>query len=225
MFRVYDYTNATRLMGKEFNIRHFPSKEREGPVEPPIEKVIRVEGFEVHVNPAGTYIVTKKDEKLTMVSVEEYKQIVAEHLVQEVNTINDFREIWIKPQERINLINALPNNGQGMRMLREVLHRNEYDYYDVLAEIGYGIDPKTRRERVEALHYKHDAWLKHLPEKTAQALLALARQFEIDGTDGLENPHIFEAPEVIKSGGIQSLKLFGKPEEIIEETKRRLLAA
>jgi len=86
------------------------------------------------------------------------------------------------------------------------------------------IFPKSRKERVEALHYKHDAWFKGLPPATANTLLALARQFERGGTEELENPYVFNAPDVVKAGGYQALKILGEPKEVISEMKTRLFA-
>ncbi|MFN3467266.1 MAG: DEAD/DEAH box helicase family protein, partial [Candidatus Brocadiales bacterium] len=223
MFRVYDYTNATRLLGKDFITKPIPSRSP-GPPPPP-EEIIRVEGFDVHINPAGTYIVTEKDGRLAMVTVEEYKERLAERLVEEVKTFDDFRRRWINPQERKNLIDLLPDDGRGVRMLKELLDRREYDLYDVLAEIGFGVDPKSRKERAEALLYKHEAWFKGLPKETADTLLALARQFEMGGTEELENPYIFDAPEVVRAGGLKALKVLCEPKDIISETKRRLFSA
>lgn len=100
MFRVYDYTNATRLLGKSFATRPSPTRESKEPEEERKEKIIRVEGFDVHVNPAGTYIVIEKEGKLAMVTVEEYKQKVAERLVEEIKTFDDFRNCWINLQEK-----------------------------------------------------------------------------------------------------------------------------
>ena len=223
MFRVYDYTNATRLLGKDFITRPTPPRPP-GPPAPP-EKIIRVEGFDVHINPAGTYIVTEKDGKLGMVTVEEYKQNLAEHLVGEAKTFDDFRHQWINAQDRKRLIDALPDDGQGIRLLRELLNRKEYDLFDVLAEIGFGVAPKSRTERVEALHYKHGDWFRGLPEKTANTVLALAGQFEKGGTEELENPHVFNVPDVVKAGGLEALKILGDPKKIINETKERLFTA
>jgi type I restriction enzyme R subunit len=74
MFRVYDFTNATRLFGKEFVTKWQPRK-GEGP-EPPLppEPTIQVEGFDVRISDAGRYIVTQVDGKAMPVTVEEYKE-------------------------------------------------------------------------------------------------------------------------------------------------------
>lgn len=224
MFRVYGYTDATRLLGNSFAVQPLPTAEPKEPKEGKKEKIIRVEGFDVHINPAGTYIVIKKDEKITMVTVEEYKQMIAEHLFEQVKTIDDFRKCWIDPEKRKDLIDKLPEDGRSVRLLQNILDRKDYDIYDTLAEIVFGMSPKTRKQRAEALRYKHEEWFRKLTEATKNTLIALVRQFEIGRTEELENPRIFNAPDVVKSGGLESLKIIGSPKEIIQQTKERLFS-
>jgi type I restriction enzyme R subunit len=224
MFRVYDYTNASRLLGRGFVTHPTPTREpKEREIEEK-EKVIRVEGFDVHINLAGAYIVTQKEGRLSMVTVEEYREMLAARLAEEVKTLDDFRSIWVEPADRGALIDKLPDDGRGVRLLREIMQWQEYDLYDVLSHIGYGTAPKTRQERVEALHYKHADWFRSLPSQTGDTLLALAQQFAKGGTEELENPYILSAPEVRKAGGLEALKVLGEPKDIILETKRRLFA-
>ena len=101
----------------------------------------------------------------------------------------------------------------------------DYDLYDVLAELGYGLAPRTRVERADAFTYKHHAWLAKLPKEAMATLEALAAQFARSGTDGLENPQVFQTPEVVRAGGLGALKALGKPAEVLQETKQRLFAA
>ncbi|MCL5986304.1 MAG: DEAD/DEAH box helicase family protein [Actinobacteria bacterium] len=227
MFRVFDYTNATRLLGKEFKSSPLPTRES---VEPDVEKerkekIIRVEGFVVHINPAGTYIVTKVKDKTGMLTIEEYKQMLSQSLVKEAVTLDELRGIWIDPEKRKKLIEKLPDDGYGLRMIRELMQRSDYDLYDILAEIGYGVDPKSRMERASALEYKHSNWLKSPPLTASKTLNALAKQFVIGGTEELENPYVFSAPDVIKAGGLEALRIIGESKDIVEEMKKRLFAA
>jgi len=101
----------------------------------------------------------------------------------------------------------------------------EYDLYDVLAELGYGLSPRTRVGRADAFTYKHRAWLDGLPGQTKATLEALARQFIESGTDGLENPQVFQMPEVVQAGGLSALGELGRPADVLRETKERMFAA
>jgi len=229
MFRVYDYTDATRLFGEAFVSRpSSPTKPREGPgpepPEPP-ERTIMAEGFDVRITDAGRYIVTEVDGRAIPVTVEEYKQRLAARLVEEAPTLEVFRGRWITPVERRKLLGRLPDAGRSALLVRSLEDMAEFDLYDVLGELGYGLAPRRRPERAEAFTYKHAGWLGALPEPASKTLKALAAQFARAGTDGLENPQVFQTPEVAQAGGLPALKALGKPADILRETKERLFAA
>lgn len=225
MFRVYDYTDATRLFGEAF-VTKLPRGGGGGPgPEPPPEPVISVEGFDVHITPAGRYIVADVDGKAMPVPVEEYKARLAAKLVEEAHTIDDFRNRWVNPPSRQELIDALVTSGYSPSVVRMVDEKEDYDLYDVLAELGWGMNPRTRRDRTLAFTFKNEDWIKELPINTAATIKAIASQFERGGTEGLENPQIFQTPEVKAAGGLAALKAMGKPVDILRETKVRMFAA
>jgi type I restriction enzyme R subunit len=228
MFRVYDYTDATRLFGETFTTEPIrPRKRGEGPEPPPEppERPILVEGFDVRITDAGRYIVTMVDGKAAPVTVEEYKQQLAARLVEGAPTLDAFRAHWITPPERRELLGRLPDAGRSAFLVRALEEMTEYDLYDVLAELGYGLAPRTREGRAEAFLYKHADWLSTLPRGTTATLKALAEQFARAGTDGLENPQVFQTPEVVRAGGLAALRALGRPADVLRETKERMFAA
>jgi type I restriction enzyme R subunit len=224
MFRIYDYTNATRLFGEDFISK--PSKPREGPIPPPPEsQSIIVEGFDVHVTEAGRYILTTVDGQAMPVTVEEYKERLAARLVEEAPTLDEFRSHWIIPPERQELLARLPDGGRSAILVQKLEDMGDFDLYDVLAELGYGLAPRTRMERAAAFTYKHANWLAGLPPATTATLKALAGQFAQTGTDSLENLYVFQTPEVVRAGGLAALRALGQPAEVLRQTKERIFAA
>jgi type I restriction enzyme R subunit len=230
MFRVYDYTDATRLFGEGFITK--PTRPRtdgpDGPIivdPPPPEPTITVEGFDVHITDAGRFIVTDVDGKAMPVPIEEYKARLAARLVQEVHTLEDFRGRWIDPPSRQELIDTLVTSGYSPTVVRMVDDRQDYDLYDVLAELGWGMNPRTRQDRTLAFTYKNEDWLKALSQRAAATIRAIASQFERGGTEGLENPQIFSTPEVRLAGGLAALQMAGNPRDLLIETKTRMFAA
>ena len=179
----------------------------------------------MQVTDAGRYIVTQVDGKAMPVTVEEYKEQLAAKLVEEAPTLDVFRKCWTVPPERLELMGKLPDGGRSPNLVRELEDMGDYDLYDVLAELGYGMVPRTRDERAEAFGYKNGDWLSSLPENTAATIKALAAQFAAGGTEGLENPHVFQTPEVTMAGGLSALKSFGKPGEVLHQVKERVFVA
>lgn len=229
MFRVYDYTDATRLFGEGF-ITKPPRTGGEGPgpgptPPPPPEPTISVEGFDVHITDAGRFIVADVDGRAMPVPVDEYKALLAARLVQEVHTLDDFRGRWIDPPSRQELIDTLVTSGYSPTVVRMVDDKQDYDLYDVLAELGWGMNPRTRHDRTMAFTYKHEDWINALPVPAAQTIRAIASQFDRGGTEGLENPRIFQTPEVNAAGGLAALQAAGQPSELLRETKTRMFAA
>jgi type I restriction enzyme R subunit len=226
MFRVYDYTNATRLFGEKFLDKLATKKGTAAePKERQQRRVISVEGFEVNITPVGRYILTTVDGETKPITVEEYRERLAESLVNQVTNLTLFRSIWVQPEERGKLLQILPDGGRSASIIRTLDELEACDLFDVLGELGYGLHRLTRLERAEAFSYKQEDWLREMPEETAATVRAIASQFAKSGTEGLENKLIFQVPEVIKAGGLEALKLVGKPSEIIQETKIRLFAA
>jgi type I restriction enzyme R subunit len=168
MFRVYDYTDATRLFGESFITKPPRSggDSAEPPPPPPPEPTISVEGFDVHITDAGRFIVTDVDGRAMPVPIEEYKARLAARLVQEVHTLKEFRDRWIDPPSRQQLIDALVTSGYSPTVVRMVDDRQDYDLYDVLAELGWGMNPRTRQDRTMAFTCKHEDWINALHGKS-----------------------------------------------------------
>jgi type I restriction enzyme, R subunit len=225
MFRVYDYTNATRLFGEAFLTRLAAPRTIEPRGHYDLAGQIEVAGFDVHRGDAGRYILTNVDGRAMPVTLEDYRAKLAAELVIQAPTLDDFRSRWIMPADRRELISHLPDAGRSAALVRTLDDMTEYDLYDVLGQLGYGLNAKTRDERANAFSYKHADWLKTLPPQTSAALRALADQFAKSGVEGLENRHVFQMPEVSRAGGLAALQVLGEPQAVLSETKRRLFAA
>jgi type I restriction enzyme R subunit len=228
MFRVYDYTDATRLFGGEFKTRLRPAPtERpsiivDPPLPPPVAEI--EEGISVQVTDAGRFIVANVDGRAMPIPAEEYKQQLAARLVEQAKTLDEFRAAWIVPDRRNKLMEHVrPYSPKALRAVEEM---DDYDLYDVLADVGYGMSPHTRLERAESFNYKQAEWLGQMPPATAKTVQAIAAQFARGGTEELESDQLLRTPEVKKAGGLNALKALERPaREVLNETKERIFAA
>ncbi|MDP1854250.1 MAG: DEAD/DEAH box helicase family protein [Candidatus Omnitrophota bacterium] len=238
MFRVYDYTNATRLFGEEFISKAKPSKVDESiegidisvktqkQQEESQRKIIRIgeNQFTVQVQGEGCSILCEEDGKEVLIPVEEYKMRLAEKLVEEAPTIDDLRNKWVVPDNRIKLLHKFPGGEGSIRLIRELEDEQECDLYDVLAELGYGLVPKSRSERAAAFSYKNKTWIRRFPDRTGKVIVSIARQFEKGGIEELETTNLFDESEILQNGGFEALSnLKEEPQQLIQETKLRLL--
>lgn len=222
MFRLYDYTNATRLFGKSFLSKLAP-KGGGGdspPPEPPL--TIVVEGFEVQIVAEGRSVLTMVDGQTMPMAVEDYEAQLTERLLNLVTTSIEFRSRWVLPEARRGLLAQLLESGRSPRIVQLLRKMEDYDLYDVLGELGYELKPKTRLIRFTEFVRQQAVWLGEMPPATAMTIQAIAQQFVVSGTDGLEDQRLFQVPEIARAGGLNALKLLGKPKEILQETKIKL---
>lgn len=240
MFRLYDYTNCTRLFGEEFTSRYRPTQPpgddsgggeigdsetgTGGTGRPlPKRKIIRVPGgqFTLEVEGSGSSILCQEDGKDVLVPYEKYKQRLAACLVENTPNVEALRSAWIVQDKRHGLLRGLPGGEPAIRLVRELENEQECDLFDVLAELGYGLPPKSRPERAAAFSYKNKHWLKEFPERTGAVLVNMARQFEKNGIEELETSKLFDV-EGVDFNALTGLQV--EPNTLIQETKVRLLA-
>ena len=233
VFTILDYTGATRLLGEAFISRPTTGGDGNGggggvdppPPPPPPEPIVWVEGFAPIVNDLGRFVGTMVDGRLGMVTLEDFKRGMAAALVKETPTLAEFRARWVEPPTRRELLDALVSAGYPPQVVRILDDMNDYDLFDVIAGVAFGLDPKTKADRALAFRYKQNDWLNRLPEKTRAAVLAVADQFKHGGTEDLENIYIFQTPEVAAAGGAAALAGTGDAKALIRETKERIFAA
>ena len=229
LFRVYDYTNATRLFGEDFKQRFAPvadDPEEKGKRTGEPRQSIVVEGITAEVTKAGTYVLTRGDDGIERpVPIEEYTERLAAKLVEDVPALDAFRKTWVDPPQRQAMLDRLPDAGRSPYVVRRFTLGDDYDLYDVLAGAAYGQAPKTRAARADAFTWKNRDWLNAMPEQASLAVQAIASQFARGGTENLENPQIFSTPEVKQAGGLPALREYGEPGETVRQTKMRMFEA
>lgn len=224
MFRVWDYTNATRLFGEEFITAPASDSDEEGGGNPgPIK--VEARGITVEILDGGISLVAEVDGKAMPVSVADYKVKLAAALLREAPDLSAFIAQWIDPQQRKELISHLPESGSSAEKIRLVSEMDDYDLYDVLAQLAYQAPARTRLHRVEAFAAANADWLAGFGNATEGVLLALVDQFVESGSDGLELPDLFDVPAVKRAGGLAALQAHGHPAQLVMETKRRLFVA
>lgn len=223
-FAVYDYTNATDLLGEEEWKPPSISGGGGGGGKPPI--IAQAEGFEVVVSDGESYIAVEDEHgALCRLSAEEYQRKMGQRLLARVTSLDDFRAIWTNPRDRAELIQFLRDGQCLPGALADLLQMTDCDDYDILASCVYGALPRSRQERVDTFSYKNVKWLEKFPKQTATTLLEIVQCFAVNGVEELENPNIFSTPQVVNAGGLDALRQGGNPRELLHEAKKRLLAA
>ena len=240
MFRIYDYTNATRLFGQAFitkltgrrgEIEPNPSPNPDDDwfdlppddSEPP--QILTVEGFDVQISSKGRFVLGTVDGQAMPIPVGEYEAQLAEQLIEVAATSLEFRDRWVSRQAREDLLRELVEGGRSPKVVQLLREMGDYDLFDVLGQLGYDMAPLTRMLRFATFAQQQADWLKAMPPRSARTVEAIAQQFVFEGTDGLENQQLFQVPSIMQAGGMPALKSLGKPLDVLQDMKIRLFAA
>ena len=225
MFKVLDYTNVRRLFGQEFKTKPPREGKGGGTSESEPYPIIEVKGFEYTITEQGAEIPIERDGREVLVSVEEYKRLLAQRLKEEAESLERFTNEWVNPDSRRTLLDTLARSGFSASLVQEIEKMNDYDLFDVLSQIAYERSPLTRQDRANQFFEEHKAWLDGLPQQAANVLRAFVMQFASAGTEALENREVWRTSEVIKAGGRAALRTLDDPAGVIREAKRRVFAA
>jgi len=208
-FRIYDYTDATRLLGEEFESSAAkPSQPSKEPPKPPGEGPIIVRGVLVEVSDAGRFIVGDDGRRVALgEALEDLKRA----LRREASSLEELRQRWVPPRERKDLVRALGSAYTVAPTLRHLKDMDAFDLWDFLGETGYDMDALTRDLRAGKL--LGSAWAAALEERPKAVAGALMGVFRQAGTEGLEGREVFTVPAVAAAGGLAGL---GGPDRFIE---------
>ncbi|MCW5865069.1 MAG: DEAD/DEAH box helicase family protein [Anaerolineae bacterium] len=234
-FRIFDYTDATRLLGEAFETAApapgpdgYDAGQGEGEggvLKEPGERrqIVRVEGLgAVIIDRDRDGVVAQRDGRDTLIPTAEYQAQIAARLRDDAPTFDDLRARWVAPPERQRLLERLAAAGYSPHVLRELKRMYAYDLFDVLAEAAYRRRPLTREERARAFDAANAAWLAGMPAPAAATLRAVLAAFVADGTRALEHPELLDTPAVRAAGGRRALAAYDAA--VFGEAKTRVFA-
>ena len=230
-FWLYDYTDVTQLFGTDFITK--PPRpggggsggsdtgggeggSDDGP------HVAEIRGEYVVINPQGRFILVQRDGRDTPIPVDEYRREVIQRVVSEAHNLDDFRALWIEQQKRRQLIDHLLGDNFSPEVIRDFDQMTDFDLYDFFGHHGYHARALKRPERGALFISHNQGWFSDMDGKAAIVLKGLGHQFAQGGTDALESQNLWDVPEIKLAGGLDALRVLGKPAQVMHEAKARL---
>ncbi|HCM83074.1 MAG TPA: hypothetical protein DIS76_00725 [Rhodospirillaceae bacterium] len=202
-FRIYDYTDATRLLGENFESAARKAKQRDdGPVLPPEDAPppIKVQGVHIEIRSAGRFVVGEDGRR---VALAEALHDLGEALRREASSLDELRDRWVPPKQRKELMRALGSAGTVAPALLHLKEMDDYDLWDFFGQTGFELDPLTKEARADELLVT--PWAQDLDDRPRRVVSALMDVFRAKGTEGLEGRELFSVPAVAYAGGLPAL--------------------
>ena len=229
MFRIFDYTNATRLFWKDFIAKYVKPKEEPTTTWWWINRIskARIQN-EDGLNAPKWYQEQEKyiliDEK--RIPISEYIDNLVKSILADVKDTETLKQIWLDKEKRENLIKSLYAQLGSFEELLELLDlkdkKDEYDFYDIVRNILFKESMLTKSYR--ASHCKTVMLSKILDNDKRKIYNILLSQYEKWWLQALENRELFEVPELREKWWLLALKKLWNPKEVLENIKRCLLS-
>jgi type I restriction enzyme R subunit len=224
MFWIFDYTGATVLFGADLVVPPPPAPTPPGPPLPP-PSLVQVKGTQIEIRDTGQFNVIDVDGRTTRVTPDQYRARLVKELTATVPSLADFRKRWLRYPDRADMLAELTALGLLPEELRAAANMAEYDLFDVLAALAYGVAPLTRAQRAAKFNEAGPAWLLGLPARSAQVLRAIVHQFERAGTEALETGELWNTAEIRELHGLRALREGGDPAVLLRKLKETIFAA
>jgi len=179
-------------------------------------------GQRVIINPQGRFILVNRNGKATPIPADEYRREVINRILHEAHSLADFRALWIQAQQRRRLIEHLLHDHFNPETIRDIDHMGEFDLYDFFSHHGYHARALKRPERSALYVEANAAWFADMAAAPAIVLKGLGAQFAQGGTEALETTALWDVPQIKSAGGLNALRMLGKPADVMQEAKMRL---
>jgi type I restriction enzyme R subunit len=213
------YVSANGYKHREITVETQTNRNEKIQIELTVQKKpippIKVQGLTVFVEDEMMFEVEVLGKRL---SLKEYVAYSKKEIVKTAKTADELKTEWIKQQTRDKLIAELENQGINIKMLAKITNNTEADEYDLLANLGFGKDLRSRQERTEAVLNREQEFLKSLTDEQQKIIRGLLLKYEENGVTEITKPDIFDVYPM--PGFMHSQRVFGNPQALRQNVDR-----
>jgi len=213
------YVSANGYKHREITVETQTSKDEQIQIELTLQKKpvppIKVHGLTVFVEDEMMFEVDVLGKRL---SLKEYVAYSKEEIAKAVKSADELKTEWIKQETRNELVSELENQGINIKMLAKITNNTEADEYDLLANLGFGENLRSRQERAEAVITREQEFLKSLNEDQKKIISGLLLKYKENGVMEITKANVFDVYPM--PGFMYSQKAFGNPQALRQNVDR-----
>jgi type I restriction enzyme R subunit len=176
------------------NIELTPASEKGG--------TIKAENLEVVISEEATFLVTGKNEPLTL---DQYIDYSREKLLDLAPGWEHLKAAWQDMETRSELEASLNRASIYPGVLADVLEIPDADPFDVLAHVAYHHQIRTRAERASTFLAQEQIWLEQFPPEAREVILVLLEKYQIGGLRQITDPKIFRVSPFREMGELRGV--------------------
>lgn len=211
--KVKLYISADGYKHREITVDTQTTLENKIQIELSVQKKpippIKVSGLIVYVEDEMMFEVEILGKRLNL---KEYVAYSKEEIAKITKDATELKSKWIKQDSRYNLITELEKLGINIKMLSKITNNTTADEYDLLANLGFGLQIYSRQERAEAVENLEQNYLKSFTPEQLKIIKGLLLKYQENGINELTKADVFNVYPM--PGFMYSKKVFGSPQRL-----------
>jgi len=207
------YVTAEHFKRREITVETQENKDNPIQIELALQKKktppITLKGLKVFVKDEMMFEVEVLGKRLT---IKEYVDYSKSAIAEFANNPTELRQGWIKQETRDKLLDELEQNGVSVKMLAQALKNTEADDYDLLANVGFDAELRTREERARSVLNLGQEFFKQFTPEQQTIIKNLLLKYQENGVREITKADVFDVYPL--PGFVKSQKTFGNPQKL-----------
>ena len=139
------------------------------------------------------------------ISFAEYKKYTKEHILKEIHTIDDLKNLWIDDNLRSEFLNKLKEKNIDIDLIKKLENKIDYDTFDIIAHLVFDVPLLTRDERVNYLINTHIWQITKYGEDIRKIVFSLLEKYKKGGIDNIST-NALKTPDMRRKNALNILK-------------------
>ncbi|WP_198005236.1 type I restriction-modification enzyme R subunit C-terminal domain-containing protein [Methanothermococcus okinawensis] len=143
------------------------------------------------------------------ISFAEYKQYTKEHILKEVHTTEDLKNLWINDNLRREFLNKLEEKKIDIELIKKLENKLDYDTFDIIAHLVFDAPLLTKDERVNYFINSHIHHINKYGDDIREIAFSLLEKYKKGGIENIST-NALKTPDMKRKNAITKLKnIFG----------------
>ena len=139
------------------------------------------------------------------ISFAEYKQYTKEHILKEVHTTEDLKNLWINDSLRKEFLNKLKEKNIDIELIKKLENKLDYDTFDIIAHLVFDAPLLTKDERVIYFINAHIHHINKYGDDIREIAFSLLEKYKKGGIENIST-NALKTPDMKRKNALIKLK-------------------
>ncbi len=165
-------------------------------------------------------VVYELDSEGNQLRVVRYTEYTAEKVRTLYPTAMELHKLWVNPDDRSEIIEALSDRGIDFQELAVITGQPDADPFDLLCHVAYNAPLRTRRERAQRMRIEQKDFFARYGPEAREILGELLEKYAEHGVAQFVIPDVLKVPPISNHGNVAEIaRIFGGADDLREAVR------